>query len=169
MAMAGWPTHPLAAYISYQESMCVHASFSGALGAPRRRPRSIPQGCPWSMAILALVTTPWIRLTLAESCSVPRVLADDLLIFTADDEPDTSQEDHLDRHVMATQITVDFVNDMGSALSAKKCIAMSTSAHIRSRLKRWRFPGLKDAMTVAVDMRDLGAHLSMGARRIGTT
>eukprot|EP00969_Alexandrium_andersonii_P254088 11230215-Alexandrium_andersonii.AAC.1 len=46
----------------------------------------MPQGCPWSMTILALAMTPWARYVAAQHpLSTPRLLADDMLVQTIDD------------------------------------------------------------------------------------
>eukprot|EP00969_Alexandrium_andersonii_P153882 6804443-Alexandrium_andersonii.AAC.1 len=59
MAQSGWPIKLVSAYARFMEGLEVRSSFGSYLGAARSRPSSIPQGCPWSMAILALATTPW--------------------------------------------------------------------------------------------------------------
>ena len=47
------------------------------LGAPRRRRLSIPQGCPWSNALLGLLLRP-LLLMLRSQNVIPKLLADDL-------------------------------------------------------------------------------------------
>eukprot|EP00969_Alexandrium_andersonii_P015163 662361-Alexandrium_andersonii.AAC.1 len=80
MAKAGWPRGPLVAYVSAMESLAVLSTYSAGVGRVRSRPASIPQGCPLSTSILALVMSGWAN-RLLDSCvgSVPRALADDLL------------------------------------------------------------------------------------------
>eukprot|EP00969_Alexandrium_andersonii_P329690 14569024-Alexandrium_andersonii.AAC.1 len=59
MARAGWPPGSLTAFLHFMERLDVFISFGQGLGLPRRRPRSIPQGCPLSTAMLSLCTAPW--------------------------------------------------------------------------------------------------------------
>eukprot|EP00969_Alexandrium_andersonii_P207472 9165927-Alexandrium_andersonii.AAC.1 len=53
---------------------------TGSLGVPYARPTSIPQGCPWSMAVIALVLRAWI-LVMRQIPTRPRLLADDLQVW----------------------------------------------------------------------------------------
>eukprot|EP00969_Alexandrium_andersonii_P124368 5496218-Alexandrium_andersonii.AAC.1 len=46
MLRAGWPTRLVCAYMRFQEHLVIHSSFGGSLGVGRKRPTSIPQGCP---------------------------------------------------------------------------------------------------------------------------
>ncbi|MFM7983041.1 MAG: hypothetical protein ACKPKO_27330, partial [Candidatus Fonsibacter sp.] len=45
----------------------------------------IPQGCPFSMMVIVLLMRPWIFPS-RSSLTVPRALADDLLIVAVEDE-----------------------------------------------------------------------------------
>eukprot|EP00969_Alexandrium_andersonii_P099214 4375446-Alexandrium_andersonii.AAC.1 len=81
MVRSGWPWKLVGAYARYMEGLQVRSSFDGHVGQERSRPSSIPQGCPWSMAVLALATAPWAAMVSAEHpASTPRILADDLLV-----------------------------------------------------------------------------------------
>ena len=81
LALAGCPHQVLVPYIAYQENCVVMNSFAGALGQPHRRQCGIPQGCPLSMAFIALLTRPWI-LQMEAMGAMARVLADDILLLT---------------------------------------------------------------------------------------
>eukprot|EP00969_Alexandrium_andersonii_P058265 2566273-Alexandrium_andersonii.AAC.1 len=54
-------------------------SIQGAVGAPTRKLCAIPQGCPLSMLMIALLATPWLRGLESIPGVVGRALADDLL------------------------------------------------------------------------------------------
>ena len=67
------------AYRAFLEEVQVHNSVAGGLGRGYKKPCSIPQGCPLSMAITALLMRPWI-LKMQELGATGRVLADDMLV-----------------------------------------------------------------------------------------
>ena len=69
---AGLPPHILDAYMRFQESLNVFNAISGGLGKPYCRPYGIPQGCPLSMTIIALLLRPWLFIVLDRG-STPRV------------------------------------------------------------------------------------------------
>jgi hypothetical protein len=58
---AGMPTRILTAYRNYLEDMEVHFQTGGTIGSAHKDRCSIPQGCPFSMCMLALTTTTWIH------------------------------------------------------------------------------------------------------------
>eukprot|EP00973_Karenia_brevis_P067356 9369161-Karenia_brevis.AAC.1 len=57
--------------------MDIQLQIGSSLGVPHRHECSIPQGCPFSMTLVALLTLPWIKMIRANNV-VPRTLADDL-------------------------------------------------------------------------------------------
>ena len=64
------------------ENAAVHNAVAGGIGKGYRKTCSIPQGCPLSMAIIALLLRPWLCL-MREMGAQGRVLADDMLILAA--------------------------------------------------------------------------------------
>ena len=79
---AGMPTNILLAYEAYQQDLVIHNQIGPAIGQPHRHRCSIPQGCPFSMALVALLMRPWI-LTMREHQVEPRVLAYDLFLYAS--------------------------------------------------------------------------------------
>ena len=57
---AGMPSRNLTAYKSYLEGMEIHFQVGKAIGVQHKDRASIPQGCPFSMAMVALLTKPWL-------------------------------------------------------------------------------------------------------------
>ena len=55
---AGIPNRLLTAYSAYHENLKAYNAVAGALGQPYTKPSSIPQGCPLSMVLIALLTRP---------------------------------------------------------------------------------------------------------------
>ena len=52
-AAAGMPERVLTAYTNYLENMQVYNALAGGVGTPYRRKCGIPQGCPFSMTMVA--------------------------------------------------------------------------------------------------------------------
>ncbi len=77
---AGMPLRVLQAYRNYIESMQVQFQVGDAIGAEHRDRASLPQGCPFSMTMVALLLKPWLSI-MQQARVVPRCLADDLLIL----------------------------------------------------------------------------------------
>ena len=57
---AGMPTGVLRAYQTYIESLKVYNCVAGGMGTPYTRTCGIPQGCHFSMTIVAPKMRPWI-------------------------------------------------------------------------------------------------------------
>eukprot|EP00969_Alexandrium_andersonii_P193489 8546013-Alexandrium_andersonii.AAC.1 len=58
---------------------------------------------------------------------------------------------------------------MGARVACDKTYAMSTSRHVRARLRREHFQCLGGKVGVRLDARDLGTHMALGQRAVGTT
>eukprot|EP00969_Alexandrium_andersonii_P010789 469631-Alexandrium_andersonii.AAC.1 len=96
-----------------------------------------------------------------------RSLADDLLVTTrCSDVRDVHAS--VAQHGEAVTHTVNFLESMGARISIGKRMPVSSDAEARKLLKRTSFGGL-GAMPVAVHMRDLGSHMSLGKTRCGST
>lgn len=62
VGVSGMPQPVLTAYESYLENLLVYNCFAGGVGEPFRRLCGIPQGCPFSMAMVTLIMRPWLML-----------------------------------------------------------------------------------------------------------
>ena len=60
--LAGMPAGILSAYSRLMAKIKVVNCLALGAGEPYEKACSIPQGCPWSMTILALMTLPWLRM-----------------------------------------------------------------------------------------------------------
>ena len=60
MQVAGMPPRVIQAYRSYQEQLHIHNSLALGIGQSHQRPTGIPQGCPLSMMLVALLMRPWM-------------------------------------------------------------------------------------------------------------
>ena len=78
---AGMPKGVLQAYQAYTETLKVYNCVAGGMGTPYTRLCGIPQGCPFSMTIVALKMRPWIINMRKYSGIRCFILADDVLIL----------------------------------------------------------------------------------------
>ena len=95
-------------------------------------------GCPFSMLVLTLLMTVWVRVLRAlNDCVVPRMLADDLLVYAS--SLDQDEDSIFQTFIGAVQCSVDFIMDMGARLSPKKCVLMTSCPSVRDRLRCFVF------------------------------
>jgi hypothetical protein len=77
---AGIPSNIIMAYDRHARNITYTNHYPTGYGRLRNRTCSIAQGCPWAMRFLAIITHPWI-LKMKSINIIPRVLADDLMIY----------------------------------------------------------------------------------------
>ncbi len=78
---AGMPRRVLDPYLRYIDNLVIKYQVGRTIGSPHKERCSIPQGCPFSMAMVALLMRPWVAY-METLDVVPRCLADDLLFTT---------------------------------------------------------------------------------------
>jgi hypothetical protein len=157
LSLAGCPWQVLGPYRDMMRGVRAVNMLPQGAGEPYQKRCSIPQGCPFSMMITALLLRPWI-LARRASGLIPRILADDLLLV-ATDQQDAEDGSFLPYFVDGMQHTIDFIHSMGGRVSFGRCVLMATSAAHRADL-RGRAWGGQYSIPVRHHMRDLGAHLS---------
>eukprot|EP00969_Alexandrium_andersonii_P178059 7873349-Alexandrium_andersonii.AAC.1 len=70
-------------YFRHTEGLRVFNEFAQGVGEARSREAGMPQGCPFSMAFLGLLTVTWRRFLQSEASEAwCRILADDLMVVT---------------------------------------------------------------------------------------
>eukprot|EP00973_Karenia_brevis_P038859 5364129-Karenia_brevis.AAC.1 len=109
LLLSGFPVKILTAYINYQEQANIYFSFAGHIGSPHKHRCGIPQGCPFSMMIIALLLRPW-HLLIRAARVIPRSLADDLLILA-------SGPFVLHTFEKAVKISCKFLQDIGARIA----------------------------------------------------
>eukprot|EP00974_Lingulodinium_polyedra_P050360 4842455-Lingulodinium_polyedra.AAC.1 len=57
------------------DGLSLRLRLANGLGAPEKHRCGIPQGCPFSMMFVALLSRPWV-LAVRRVGAIPRVLAD---------------------------------------------------------------------------------------------
>ena len=60
LSLAGMPRGVLDAYRRYLENLVTYNVVAGGLGHGQKRRCGIPQGCPFSMMVVALIMRPWL-------------------------------------------------------------------------------------------------------------
>ena len=109
--LAGMPPKVLDAYRRYPEGMKVYDGVAGGLGSPYWRRCGNPQGCPFSMMIIALVMRPWTIIVAKEGCK-PRILADDMEMHAIG--PGHAQKFH-----KAYGKSIEYLVDMGAKMRVR--------------------------------------------------
>ena len=109
---AGMPRQVLDAYAIYLEGLSMYSSVGEGIGVAFKRRCGIPQGCPMSMMAIALLLRPW-DIALATPFVIPRMLADDLLVYTRG-------VNHVDLLCKALNFTHTFLADIGAVAAPKK-------------------------------------------------
>ena len=159
---AGMPAGIVRAYMNFHDGLQVYNGLAGGLGSPYQKVMSIPQGCPFSMMIIALMLRPWIIMTRATNTIAPRVLADDLLLLGIG-------EGHIGAFHVAFNNTLEYMQDMGAKISPTKSYIFSNDASIRKWFSTFRWKALGVVIPVVLHLRDLGAHLNTSHANVGTT
>ena len=78
---AGMHKKILNTYFAYIDNLDVRFQMGKTLGEKHQDQTSIPQGCPFSMNMVALLMRPWIQMMIDNNIE-PRTMADDLFFFT---------------------------------------------------------------------------------------
>ena len=159
--MAGCPSGVIRAYKAMMEALVVYISTAGGLGQPHKRKCGIPQGCPFSMMIIALHMRPWLRF-MSELGATPRVLADDVMVYM-------TSEWHLEGFTRAYTATLQYIQDMGARAAPEKSFIFSTSGQTRTWMKTFTWPIIYQPIKVVGHIRDLGTHLNTTCRYAATT
>lgn len=161
MISAGMPSGIVTAYFSFHSKVQYRHTLNGTLGKEHSRPASVPQGCQFSMLLVALWSCPWIG-TIRRTGAAPSVLADDILATATG----PLQEVTLKR---ATEETIAFCAVVGAKLAPSKSKLFSSCRVTRQKLREQLWPGINSTIPVVASFRDLGSHFSVGPRMIGTT
>ena len=108
------PKSIISAYKRFQETLVVRNAVAGGLGKPYEKVTSIPQGCPFSMAIVAFIMRRWIMM-IRQKNVIPRVLADDILLMSTGGWP-------TGKFIEAFDATHMYLQDMGASLATEKSL-----------------------------------------------
>ena len=122
----------------------------------------MPQGDPFSMPMMALISRPWL-VEMRALGVIPRVLADDLFMKVVGRKA-------MDIFINAFDMTHKHLLAMGARISPKKCYLFVSHKRDRKWLRQHKWGYLQDKVPVANNCRDLGAHLNaLATTMCGTT
>ena len=158
---AGMPARILDPYMRYLEAMQIRYQLNGTLGPPHQDRCSLPQGCPFSMAMVSLVMIPWIR-KMRRMTVRPRCLADDLLLVAAG-------PGHAQRLEDALEASLEFFEDIGAKVADNKCFTFAADQATRARFKQRAWGPSGGHIPVKNHFRDLGTHLNVSSAKVATT
>eukprot|EP00969_Alexandrium_andersonii_P370036 15476407-Alexandrium_andersonii.AAC.1 len=113
------------------------------------------------MMWIALMSVPLLRFVSAHQ-GIPRVLADDWMLATLGDEADSLLENVGDG-------AHSIIQAMGGRIAPAKSYILATLPAHAKRLKVRLWPGVAATISLVRNTRDLGAHISVGKQRVGTT
>ena len=118
------PPQVLNAYMSFVENLQVYNSLAGGLGTPYGRRCGIPQGCPFSMMLVALIMRPWIVLMKTAPNTQAFILADDVLVLTKGGNmlkhvSAAIDKTHAYLHAMGAKVAPDKSYNFGSTKQAR--------------------------------------------------
>ena len=160
-AAAGMPSRIFDTYFRYIDNLKVRYQVGKNIGAVYEDNCSIPQGCPFSMLMVALIFRPWI-LMMKQMNATPRVLADDLM-FT------TEGPQHRANTVRATKASIGYFTDMGAKVADNKCFTFASNHHTRIYLKVYDWDRKGMSIPNITDFRDLGSHFNINKTHNGAT
>ena len=116
---AGMPEPILKAYQSYLDNLHVYNCLAGGVGRPYLRRCGIPQGCPFSMCMVALIMRPWCLLMRKSGGVRSYVLADDVLIVA-------TGSDTASNFAKALDTTHEYLHHMGAIIAPNKSFNFAT-------------------------------------------
>ena len=113
VVFAGMPQRVLSPYTDFLENLQLHNCIAGGVGTAYYRQCGIPQGCPLSMMIVALIMRPWAMLMRCYDDVACYILADDVLITAAGDRM-------YDSFVHALNSTHEYLQQMGARVASDR-------------------------------------------------
>jgi len=158
---AGMPPRILEPYLRFLDDLVIRFQTGKDIGQPHKHRCSIPQGCPFSMMIVALIFIPWINHVKAPGVE-PRVLADDLLILTTGDMCRANV-------IKALKDSKAFFQSIGARVADNKCFTFAYDPTVRQFLTNYIWD--RNGLTIPClsSFRDLGAHLTCNGAQTAST
>ena len=159
---AGMPPGVLRAYKDFVEKLEIYNSVAGGLGTPYQRRCGIPQGCPFSMMLVALTMRPWVFLMKTVPDTKAFILADDVLVISTGINMIRNTADAIDK-------THEFLHIMGSKVAPDKSYNFASTKEAKVWLQDTWWSGINSKIEVVDDFRYLGAHLTTKADCVSNT
>ena len=155
------PKRILDPYFRYIDNLNIKFQIGKTIGKGHVDRCSVPQGCPFSMTMVALLLVPWIK-AMKEIKVVPRVLADDLM-FTA------NGSGHRAKTIQAMKLSRQFFVEIGAKVADNKCFTFSNDTSTSDFLSNYIWDAKGLAIPCHNNFRDLGTHLNLSQTNNGST
>ena len=107
LLIGGMPRPVVGAYIRFHDNLLVYNMVAGNLGRPYKKRFSIPQGCPFSMMIIALLLRGMVSFASITNVLACRLLADDFILVGLG-------QDHVGPFTHKFEAAATYIRDMGS-------------------------------------------------------
>ena len=150
---AGMPEGIVSAYEAYISNLQVYNCVAGGIGKPYTRRCGIPQGCPFSMTMVALIMRSWILEMRNFTGIACYILADDVLIISTGIKMANT-------FVNALNAAQKYLHMMGAKVAPDKSYNFASSNKVRRWLKTTLWEQTDSSIEVITDPRYLGAHLT---------
>lgn len=147
------PEKIVLAYEAYINNLLVYNCAAGGIGKPYSRRCGIPQGCPFSMTMVALIMRSWMlemRTHAGISCYI---LAEDVLIIGTGMKM-------VSKFAKAVNATHLYLHKMGAKVAPGKSYNFASSNKARRWFKNTLWKHIDCSIEVIADFRYLGAHLT---------
>ena len=158
---AGMPPQVVSAYLRYHSKLSVYNGIAVGLGRAYYKDCSIPQGCPLSMMIIALMLRPWLKVV-EQMGAEGRILADDIIVTA-------TGKNHAKVFERAYDATHEYMHDIGAKIASKRSLTFAARPHDRRTLKHQVWPAVGGTIRLVLHTRDLGAHVTTTAKITSTT
>ena len=163
MARAGGMPEPvITAYTSYLENLMVYNCLAGGVGSAFRRSCGIPQGCPFSMVIVAMIMRPWILMMRTFTGIKCYILADDVLIVATGKH----MAANFAKALNATRL---YLHKMGAKVAPTKSYNFASHPKARRWISKVKWDNIAESIEVVTDFRYLGAHITTTNSTTSTT
>ena len=161
LRIAGMPTCILEAYKRFLEELVTYNIVAGGLGHGQKRMCGLPQGCPFSMMVVALLMRAWLVMMLQMQVD-PRVLADDVLLIAKGARM-------VRKFAAALEATHGYLQAMGAKIAPSKSYNFASAKEGKKWLRETWWSHIQGHIEVVDDFRYLGWHLSTQMTRKHTT
>lgn len=155
------PAGILNAYNYCKEELVIYNTIARGVGKPYSRRCGVPQGCPLSMILIALMMRPWVALMLALDL-VPWILADDICFASYG-------KDMFAAFTNGMHVTHVYLYHMGATLAPTKSYNFASTRYAGQWLAATMWPSIPGPVAVLNDFRYLGAHISITGKTNGRT
>ena len=155
------PTRILEPYMRYIDNLEIRFQIGRKVRRTHRDVCSIPQGCPFSMAMVALLILPWVN-QMRKLGVKPRCLADDLMITARG-------YGHKARCIRAMHASREYFIAIGAKIAENKCFTFASDEVTRQYLRKCEWDARGTRIPVCNNFRDLGTHVNLTANLNGAT